>query len=90
MPPAKGSKKRAIATKNNDAGSDAAPEVDLSGVTPAEDAVAQRLAYQNNLKKSARLGYAKVDFLALDVNFGEWNPRPVEPATVKHHLESFC
>ena len=63
-------------------------QLDLTNVTLNADAVAATVAWNNELIHSALLGYAKVDFLKLKVQFGRWNPRRVDPAEVKRMADS--
>jgi hypothetical protein len=62
--------------------------LDLKDVIPADDRIAMKLKHDHELKKSAFLGYARANFLDLEVHFGEWNPRPLEKSKVKGHLDS--
>jgi hypothetical protein len=48
------------------------------------DAVAAKVAEDAALVKAALLGYAKVNYLTLNVKFGHWNMCKVEKPKVKH------
>jgi hypothetical protein len=50
--------------------------------------VAANIGIETKLTKAALLGYAKVDFLALQVRFGRWNSRRVDTAEVRRVADS--
>ena len=63
-------------------------KIDLSGIEANPDTVAAKIAHDTELTNRALLGYAKVDFLQLHVQFGHWNVRKVEQVEVKRVADS--
>jgi hypothetical protein len=60
----------------------------LTDVVVKDDTVAATVAEEAALIESALLGYAKVDFLLLNVEFGQWNIRKVESSEVRGLADS--
>ena len=54
----------------------------LDDIPDGEDEIALRVSQEHKQKIGALLGYAKYNFLELDLKFGYWNPRPINQAEV--------
>lgn len=63
-------------------------QIDLSGVTPVTDTVAAEVHRENLAKKEALLGYAKLDYLNTDMEYGRWNLREIDLTEVKKFVMS--
>jgi hypothetical protein len=61
---------------------------DLDDVQPAEDKDASRLAAEAQLLNQARIGFAKANVLGLELKFGKYNVRPVNPVELRKILAS--